>query len=182
MNWPGLIFLILVALAPIPLFISFWKDIGRRTGGNIPSDKPNIKKRVHWIGWAGCLGLPLPKCKLNRVRQASTESVNFDDLDSGIRPAVELLQKHGFKTFESCQGGKGHSYFEPTIRFHGDELDLFKAYELCEQHGMNVDCVRRVYSKERWDRLFNEIIFYHHPLTGTIYKPIQSNTLLTNKI
>jgi len=30
-------------------------------------------------------------------------------LDTGIRKAVEILRKHGIETFESCEGGLGHS-------------------------------------------------------------------------
>jgi hypothetical protein len=42
------------------------------------------------------------------------------DLDPGIWDAVLLLQKAGFKTFTSCEGGKGHSFRHETI---GLELD-----------------------------------------------------------
>ncbi len=37
------------------------------------------------------------------------------DLDLGIRDAVLLLWKAGFKTFTSCEGGKGHSFRHETI-------------------------------------------------------------------
>jgi len=40
-------------------------------------------------------------------------------LDKGIRKAVEIFQTCGIETFESCEGGIGHSYPEPTIRFYG---------------------------------------------------------------
>ena len=49
------------------------------------------------------------------ARQADTS-----DLDPGIRDAVLLLQKAGFKTFTSCEGGRGHSFRHETI---GLELD-----------------------------------------------------------
>ena len=42
------------------------------------------------------------------------------DLDPGIRDAVLLLQKAGYKTFTSCEGGCGHSFRHETI---GLELD-----------------------------------------------------------
>ncbi len=42
------------------------------------------------------------------------------DLDPGIRDAVILLWKGGFKTFTSCEGGKGHHFCHETI---GLELD-----------------------------------------------------------
>ena len=37
----------------------------------------------------------------------------------GIRRAVEILQRFGIETFESCEGGIGHSYTEPTVKFYG---------------------------------------------------------------
>ena len=45
-----------------------------------------------------------------------------DTLDDGIREIVLLLRKAGYKTFTSCEGGKGHAFQEPTIglRFKGD--------------------------------------------------------------
>ena len=36
-------------------------------------------------------------------------------LDDGIREAVLLLRKAGYKTFTSCEGGRGHAFPEPTI-------------------------------------------------------------------
>ena len=42
------------------------------------------------------------------------------NLDDGIADAVALLWKAGFKTFTSCEGGKGHSFRHATI---GLELD-----------------------------------------------------------
>ena len=42
------------------------------------------------------------------------------DLDPGIRDAVLLLQKAGFSTFTSCEGGRGHSFRHEII---GLELD-----------------------------------------------------------
>lgn len=96
-------------------------------------------------------------------------------LDEKIKPAVEILNRHGFKTFESCQGGEGHAFFEPTVRFEGSEFDLIRAYEICELYKLPVFEVRRVYRKtpvyindntpsvrqigETWDNPFNEIIF-----------------------
>ncbi len=48
-------------------------------------------------------------------------------LDPGIATAVEILMAAGIETFESCQGGSGHSYAEPTVRFHGERPEGFKA-------------------------------------------------------
>jgi hypothetical protein len=90
-------------------------------------------------------------------------------LDEGIRPAVEILQKYGFKTFESCEGGDGHCYSEPTVRFFGNEFDLFKAYQCCKSEKLNIYCIRRVLDEGIWDQLFNEIVFKVDPISGTIF-------------
>ena len=37
------------------------------------------------------------------------------DLDPGIRDVVLLLRKAGFKTFTSCEGGRGHSFRHGTV-------------------------------------------------------------------
>jgi len=36
-------------------------------------------------------------------------------LDDGIRETVLSLRKAGYKTFTSCEGGRGHAFREPTI-------------------------------------------------------------------
>jgi hypothetical protein len=94
-----------------------------------------------------------------------------DKIDPLILPAVEILNKHGFKTFESCQGGEGHCFAEPTVRFEGTEFDLIRAHEVCEFYGLPVSDARRVYRKIsenigentpllwRWDTPFNELTF-----------------------
>jgi hypothetical protein len=64
-------------------------------------------------------------------------------LDAGIRDAVEILVAGGIETFESCQGGKGHSSPEPVIRFYGDRSEGFKALAIALQHGFPVSAIRR---------------------------------------
>ncbi len=54
---------------------------------------------------------------------------HFDPpLDPGIQNAVLLLRRAGIETFESCEGGEGHSYPEPTVRFHGHRDEGFRAF------------------------------------------------------
>lgn len=67
-------------------------------------------------------------------------------LDKGIRLAVELLRSAGIETYASCEGGKGHTYNEPTIRFHGDRSEGFKALAIVLQHGLPVAALRRAWS------------------------------------
>lgn len=66
-------------------------------------------------------------------------------LDPGIREAVELLKTAGVETFESCEGGAGHSYAEPTVRFHGDRSEGFRALAMTLRSGLPVKDLRRVW-------------------------------------
>ena len=101
------------------------------------------------------------------------------ELPKGIDPlildTVKTLNSYGFKTFESCQGGEGHCFDKPTVRFEGNELDLIRACEICELEGLSVEDARRVYRKtpvykddntpnarmigKAWEMPFNEITF-----------------------
>lgn len=64
-------------------------------------------------------------------------------LDAGIRPFVDVLNSGGIETFESCQGGSGHAYPEPTIRFYGGREEGFRALAVALRSGLPVLAVRR---------------------------------------
>lgn len=66
-------------------------------------------------------------------------------LDGGIRRFVLILRSAGVETFESCEGGSGHSMPEPTIRFHGNAWEGFRAYAAARTHALPVYALRRVY-------------------------------------
>ncbi len=66
-------------------------------------------------------------------------------LDPGIFDAVEALRAAGVDTFESCQGGSGHAYAEPTVRFHGDQAEGLRALAAAMHAGLNPACLRRVW-------------------------------------
>lgn len=74
--------------------------------------------------------------------------LSLDALDVGIRDIVRLLVSNGVETFESCEGGKGHAFFEPTVRFHGSQAEGFRALAVALQHGLKVCELRRYYSIE----------------------------------
>jgi hypothetical protein len=40
-------------------------------------------------------------------------------LDIGIARAVRILRSAGINTYESCEGGEGHAFSEPTIKLSG---------------------------------------------------------------
>lgn len=66
-------------------------------------------------------------------------------LDEGVKRYVEVLIKAGIETFESCEGGKGHSYPEPTVRFYGDRSEGFKALAVAQQHAFPVCALQRTW-------------------------------------
>ena len=77
----------------------------------------------------------------------------FDSpLDVGIAPMVEALCRHGVETFESCQGGYGHAFPEPTVRFHGDNTEGLRALSAAMKENLPVAELRRV-----WPVLDDEI-------------------------
>jgi len=71
---------------------------------------------------------------------------DFDPpLDEGIRDAVLLLRQAGIETFASCEGGEGHAYHEPTIRFHGDRSEGYRALAVALQHALPVIDLKRTW-------------------------------------
>ncbi len=67
-------------------------------------------------------------------------------LDPGIALAVSILRAAGVETFESCEGGPGHAFACPTVRFHGQPAAGFLAYSVALDHAWPVDAVRRVWT------------------------------------
>ena len=67
-------------------------------------------------------------------------------LDEGITSHVITLQAAGVETFESCQGGVGHAFDEPTVRFHGDVAEGFRALAAATRAGLPVASLRRVWT------------------------------------
>lgn len=66
-------------------------------------------------------------------------------LDPDIRPFVEILRRERVETFESCQGGKGHSSPEPMVRFHGNAYEGYRAFTVAMNYGMPVKELNRHY-------------------------------------
>jgi len=69
-------------------------------------------------------------------------------IDAGIRRAVRVLWENGVETTESCEGGRGHSFSEPTVRFCGGQAEGFRALGIALQHGLKVAELRRYWSIE----------------------------------
>ena len=64
-------------------------------------------------------------------------------LDPGVAQYVEVLRAAGVDTFESCEGGEGHSYSEPVVRFFGQREEGFRALAVALEHGFPVSDLRR---------------------------------------
>lgn len=94
-----------------------------------------------------------------------TLKVRFDPpLDPGIAHAVEVLRAVDVETFESCQGGQGHAYAAPTVRFYGHRDEGFRALAAALQRGLPVSELRRtwpIYDGEPtgpyWEIVFREV-------------------------
>lgn len=69
-------------------------------------------------------------------------------LDTGIAKAVHVLRAAGVETFESCQGGIGHSFPEPTVRFHGNVGAGYYALGVALTHALPVSELRRTWDIE----------------------------------
>ena len=67
-------------------------------------------------------------------------------LDPGIARYVDVLRAEGVETYESCQGGDGHSYPEPTVRFHGGRGQGFRALAIALRYGLPVRVLRRIWT------------------------------------
>ncbi|MGV9005348.1 MAG: hypothetical protein ACOH1H_01280 [Brevundimonas sp.] len=67
------------------------------------------------------------------------------DMDPRIKPMVDALLVEGVETFESCQGGEGHAFPEPTIRLHGDRSEGLRALAIAQRKGLPVTALRRTW-------------------------------------
>lgn len=94
--------------------------------------------------------------------------VEYDPpLDPGIADVVIRLNAFGVETYASCQGGPGHAYPEPTVRFFGDRSEGFRALAVALQHNFPVRALRRIWrvidgepTGPDWELTFYERIIY----------------------
>jgi hypothetical protein len=74
---------------------------------------------------------------------APSDETIYAELDAGIASFVKALRDSGIETFESCQAGEGHAFPEPTIRFHGDRSEGFRALAVAQRAGLPIAELRR---------------------------------------
>lgn len=72
-------------------------------------------------------------------------AIDVDALDPGVRDFVAVLRTEGVDTFESCEGGPGHAYGEPTVRFHGNAFEGYRVFAIAMNRGLPVAELRRVH-------------------------------------
>jgi hypothetical protein len=107
-----------------------------------------------------------PVVSINTAESILPDGKDCRALDAGIAQEVRLLTGCGVETFESCEGGAGHAFPEPTIRFHGTKAAGFHALAVALEHGLGVKDLRRVYSLEDGELIGPtwELTFYPHRL------------------
>jgi hypothetical protein len=62
-------------------------------------------------------------------------------IDMGIVRAVKVLRDAGIHTTESCEGGEGHAYPEPTVKFCGGPSEGWKALSELMTFGLPVEWI-----------------------------------------
>jgi len=75
-----------------------------------------------------------------------SQEVYDPPLDAGIAEYVEVLVGAGVDTYESCEGGAGHAFLVPTVRFHGDHAEGFRALGIALQNRLPVGSLNRVWT------------------------------------
>lgn len=88
---------------------------------------------------------PTPLRPDPEVVQAGRDLRFETPLDDGIREIVLCLIGGGVETFESCEGGRGHAFPEPTVRFEGTTSEGLRALAFALEHGLPVFRLRRVW-------------------------------------
>ena len=83
-----------------------------------------------------------------RQRGRRTAESFTPPLDPGIARAILILDAEGVETYESCEGGPGHSYPEPAVRFHGTQGGGWHALSVCMDYGLPVSELRRIWSMD----------------------------------
>ena len=95
-------------------------------------------------------------------RESPFKTLDGRKLDKGIAREVQILFANGVETTESCEGGQGHPFPEPTIRFAGGQSEGFRALGIALQNGLKVSELRRIWSIQdgepvgpEWEMTFN---------------------------
>ena len=92
--------------------------------------------------------------------QENIQNHGYEGMDPEIREAVKILCENGIETIQSCQGGPGHAYPNPTIEFCGGYAAGFRALAVAIDFGLAVAELRRV-----WTIQYGEPVWPHWAMT-----------------
>lgn len=66
-------------------------------------------------------------------------------LDKGIERLVRALRYNGVQTDQSCEGGEGHCFPFPIVRFSGSQSEGYRAVSVALTYGYHVRQLNRVW-------------------------------------
>lgn len=101
-----------------------------------------------------------------------------DSLDKGIEKAVGILMANKVETFESCQGGVGHCFAEPTIHFYGNKNEGIRVAYICLQENLPVFKIGRAFhvSGGEITTPFWEVVFISRIPKGQLFVDEETQT------
>lgn len=107
--------------------------------------------------------------------------IDEESIDKGILQAVLTLRKHRVDTFESCQGGVGHCFPEPTIKFHGDKNEGIRVACICLQENLPVFKIGRIFTVDDGEITtpYWQVIFISRIPNGQLYVDEETQTFKT---
>jgi hypothetical protein len=95
--------------------------------------------------WMEANGLARPWIDVSNPALVAAFDRNYPHLDEGIRFAVQVLKVHGVETCESCEGGEGHAFPEPTVVFTGGAGAGWEALSVAMAYGLPVLALRQTW-------------------------------------
>lgn len=145
-----------------------------------PAEKPRLARPAAERSTPPLQSSPVEARSGNgRVGSTEVSQRRDGDIDPGIAGAVAHLQAAGIETFESCEGGPGHAFHEPTVRFHGQPGAGFHALGVAMDHGWPVASLRRTwaYVDGELNGPYWEMTFWAHvPAVGSVASVDNSRT------
>ena len=81
------------------------------------------------------------------IQHKMMPAAGYAAMDAGIRFAVRVLHAAGIDTCQSCQGGAGHPYSEPTVEMvaGADGAEGFAALAALSAYGLAVAEVAQIW-------------------------------------
>ena len=75
-------------------------------------------------------------------------TIDYQQLDAGVREYVRILRENGIHTVESCEGGEGHYSDLPWVSFQpgGDFPTGLRAVAIAIDHGLPVWQLQRTWT------------------------------------